>query len=398
MSDRTLQAVHADPHIYPMSIASLSTVSADPAGCAGVQPRGHILFVDDDSHFLEGILRLLRRRAPHWHLSLAAGADAAWAILQDGEIDVVVTDLRMPGADGFALLQRIRAAAPCQSLPVVVLTGALDHALKRQALDAGASDLLTKPVDADDLLARLRSALRLKFCLDRLETQNTLLAAHNLVAEQRVRMRTAELAQSQKDLAWCLARAAEYRDRQTGAHVHRVCDYSRAIAYALGLPSEFIEILVLASPLHDIGKLAIPDVILNKPGPLTDAEETIMKSHCAIGAAILQGGQQDASSLIDAAQPFDAAQHSGPLVSLAATIALCHHEKWDGTGYPRGLQGEAIPLAARIVALADAFDAMTSVRPYKSAYTVGEALSRIRRDVGRHFCPTIYAAFEQTLE
>jgi len=319
---------------------------------------------------------------------------AALAELLGSDFDAVVTDAQMPGMDGLQLIRRLRQAEQTRDVPIIVLTGSSDRDLKRRALDLGATDLLNKPIVAEDLVARLRSVLRLKAYQDELKCQNDLL-------EQKVRERTRQLEASRLDIIWRLGKAAEFRDEDTGNHILRVGYFSRVIAETLGLNRDFADRLFLASPLHDIGKLGIPDSILLKPGKLTEDEWHIMRQHCEIGAAILQ----QHSNMGSVFQQWDSHEFSttcesleNPILEMAASIALTHHEKWNGKGYPRGLAGEEIPLVGRIVAISDVYDALTSERPYKPAFSEEEVLANIQEGVGQHFDPEVAAAFDSSFE
>jgi len=268
-----------------------------------------------------------------------------------------------------------------------------DRHLKRQALDLGAADLLNKPVEAEDLIARLQNVLRLKEYEDLLKHENSWL-------ERKIQERTVELYRSRQEVVWRLGKAAEHRDNDTGNHVIRVGCMCRVIAEALDLDSEFVETLFAAAPLHDIGKIGIPDAILMKQGPLSEAERQIMMRHCRIGERILT---ENAAALRlfdgDGAVPEirSAVSSRNPLIDMAARIALTHHEKWDGTGYPQSLSGDAIPIEARITAIADVFDALMSVRPYKVAFDERRSLAIVSDSVGTHFDPLVYEAFLKAL-
>ncbi|MEI8191388.1 MAG: HD domain-containing phosphohydrolase, partial [candidate division NC10 bacterium] len=327
----------------------------------------------------------------------ATDAGQALQELQRADFDTVVCDVRMPGTSGLELLQTLRRTDRTRDLPVIMLTGVEDRDVRRQALDLGATDLLNKPADQDELIARIRSALRLKSYQDNLKAQNEIL-------EATVLKRTAELVHSRMDIIWRLGKAAEYRDEDTGNHVARVGCYCRVIAETLGLPKGRVEMIFLASPLHDIGKIGIPDHVLLKPETLTPREWSIMQRHCEIGARILQ--QQ--SKAMDAYEawsgkglrplnPENTAPHN-PLLEMASMIALYHHERWDGLGYPTGLQGTAIPLEARIVAIADSYDALLSDRPYRAGFPEDVVLRTIRESAGHHFDPDVYVAFAKSIE
>lgn len=350
-----------------------------------------ILFVDDEPNVLKSLERMLRHYSSRWNLLFFEDSQAAWERVQAGGVDAVVTDLKMPGIDGFQLIARIRTTPAISDLPIVMLTGLGDRTLKRQALELGASDLLNKPVEEADLLARLESVLRLKAFQDELKSQNEVL-------ERRVQERTRELAASRVAIIWRLGKIAEFRDQETGNHIARVACYSRVLARALRLDDPFTEQLFLTAPLHDIGKIAIPDSILLKPGKLTPDEWGVMQSHCEIGARILREDAQLAEAF--RAYGFEAQtwqqEVGNPLLNLAAEIALTHHERWDGTGYPHRLAGDTIPLSARLVAVADVFDALTSERPYKRAFEPEKAAELIREGRASHFDPQVCDAFESS--
>ena len=355
--------------------------------------KRRILFVDDEPNVLDGLRRMLRAERDRWDMSFVDGVDPALDELRAADFDAVVSDVNMPGKDGFSLLAEMRTDERTRDIPVIILTGRSEGDIKRQALDLGAADLLNKPVDPQDLIARLRSAIRLKGYQDELKDQNAVL-------ERKVEERTADLVDSRLDIIWRLGKAAEYRDEETGNHVMRVGCYCRVIAEKLGADHGFVEMLLLTSPLHDIGKIGISDAILLKRGPLSEDEWNVMRRHCVIGAEILR----EDSKVMNAFLVWRGGRtcgHNGngqnPILKMASSIAMTHHERWDGAGYPAGLAGEGIPLESRIVALADAYDALCSERPYKPALSEAEALSVIHDEVGRHFDPAISAAFEESI-
>jgi putative two-component system response regulator len=356
--------------------------------------KRRILFVDDEPHVLEGLRRMLHAHRLQWDMTFVGSTEEALNQICGGIPDVIVSDVAMPGKDGFELLTELRSSEDTKDVPVVMLTGARDDGLKRKALTLGATDLLNKPVNREDLVARLQSVLRLKSYQDELKGQNELL-------EQRVDERTAELAASRLDIIWRLGKAAECRDEDTGNHIVRVGCYCRILAEALGMKRGFVETLFLASPLHDIGKIGIPDSILLKEGPLTDDEWEVMRQHCAIGAELLRANPRPVSPVLAwrgelANLPRE--QTDNPILKMAASIALTHHERWDGAGYPGGLAGEAIPPESRIVAVSDVYDALRMERPYKPAYPESETLGIMEDEVGRHFDPTVFAAFSRSIE
>ena len=282
--------------------------------------------------------------------------------------DLVLLDLHMPGLDGFELMEKLEPLSGEESaVPFLVLTADATDDTKRRALTIGARDFLTKPLDRVELLLRVRNLLQVKELQDRLREQNSQL-------EHKVAERTSDLEQARMEVLERLALAAEYRDDDTQEHAWRIGRSCALMALALGLPDAEVELIHRAAPLHDIGKIGISDVILLKPGRLDAEEFEVVKTHARIGAEILAGSRS-------------------PLLQLAERIAMCHHERWDGRGYPRGLSREEIPAAARIVAVADVFDALTHERPYKRAWTVARAVEEILSQAGRQFDPGVVEAF-----
>ena len=245
-----------------------------------VSTTKRLLFVDDDPNILDILERMVAPHAAGWDSHFCLSADEAMVLVEQADFDTIVSDARMPEKDGFWLLKRLQASERTRGIPVIILTGDCEPSLKREALELGATDLLNKPICREDLLGRLRSALRLKASQDEL-------AAHIRSLEDNVRQRTRALEESHREIVWRLAKACEYRDDETGQHVMRVAFYSRTIAAGLGMPPDFVEEIFLTSPLHDIGKIAMPDRVFLKPGLLTPAEMKVMQSHCEIGARLL---------------------------------------------------------------------------------------------------------------
>ncbi|HAN96813.1 MAG TPA: two-component system response regulator [Planctomycetaceae bacterium] len=352
-----------------------------------MNPR--VLFIDDEIHVLDAYRRSLRDFRSTWEMTFVDCPVKAWEMIRTEMYDTIVTDVYMPRLGGLELLKRLRREERTKDIPVIVVTGEADRTLKRQALDLDATDLLPKPVDQEVLRVRLRNALRMRRNELELRREKELL-------EQRVRERTLELTASRLDIIWRLGKAAEFRDEETGNHVVRVACHARAIAARMGCDREFVDDLLLAAPLHDIGKIGIPDSILLKPGPLDDDERQQMRRHCEMGASILT----DDCRLLDvawqhAAGPFGSMDPlpPSPVLKMAAAVALGHHERWNGSGYPFGLSGTDIPLAARIVAVADVYDALRSRRPYKEPFPVEQALAIIDRGAGEDFDPAVVDAF-----
>ncbi|MDX1737034.1 MAG: response regulator [Alphaproteobacteria bacterium] len=284
------------------------------------------------------------------------------------EIDLVLLDIRMPYMDGFEVIKLLKSELPSEEyLPILVLTAQTDMETKHKALKAGANDFLTKPFVIWEVLNRIRNMLDTRFYF-----KGQRLRADTLEVE--VQKRTETIRETRLEIIRRLGRAGEYRDNETGAHVIRMSKASRALAIKAGLGEEFAELILNASPMHDVGKIGIPDAILLKPGKLTDEERTIMKTHVEIGVDII-------------------GEHENPMLEMARIIAESHHEKWDGSGYPKGLKGEDIPIAGRISAICDVFDALTSERPYKSAWPLDEAIEFLKAQSGQHFDPKLVADF-----
>ncbi len=344
-----------------------------------------IVVVDDEQLVLDSLQRILGPRRPDWTILTFECPLRAFDYLSTSRADTIISDISMPGLDGLTLLKRLKANDFTRDIPVIILTGMHDRSLRRKSLEAGATDLLTKPTDPDDLVARIASSLRLKHYHEELRQ-------HNADLEERVMQRSRELSQVRLEVIWRLAKAAEFRDEETGNHVIRVASYSRVIGEKLGLDQEFLEKLFVTAPLHDIGKIGISDSILLKPGKLSVQEWEIMKQHCVIGAKILSDECKN-MQMLRGSHRQRAESLRDPLLEMASVIALTHHEKWNGQGYPQGLAGEAIPMESRIVALADVYDALTSRRPYKPAFSHEKSMAILHDGVGSHFDPQIFEAF-----
>ncbi|MFQ5450948.1 MAG: HD-GYP domain-containing protein [Nitrospinaceae bacterium] len=330
-----------------------------------------LLFVDDEPQVLDGLRRLLSDHRQVWDMSFVKDPKEALSKSMETDFDVIISDISMPLQDGFELLRTLRNIERTKDIPVVILTGMNEKGLKQKALDLGATDILNKPVDREELLARLNNCLRLKTYLDEIKNYSVRL-------EQTVKERTRELHDTRLEVIRRLGRAAEYRDNETGMHVIRMSLFSALLGLKAGMSEQECDLLLNASPMHDIGKIGIPDRILLKPGKLDEEEWEIMKTHVTIGAEILAGDDSE-------------------LLKLACTIVMQHHEKWDGSGYPLGLKGEEISLPARIVSLCDVFDALTSERPYKTAWPLEKTMKYIQEQKGKHFDPRLVEHFKVIL-
>lgn len=352
-----------------------------------------LLFVDDEERFLNGLRRILYKDRDIWEMSYANSVDKAIELLGEKKIDVVISDVNMPGKTGFDLLDEMAELEYLKDIPVIILTGNAEYKLKRLALEKGATDLLNKPVIVEDLRARINNVLQLKQYQDQLKKQNEVL-------EHLVSQRTRELEDSRIDIILRLAKAGEYRDEDTGNHVLRVGMYCKLLAEQLGCDAEFVNMLFLTSPLHDIGKIGIPDSILLKPGKLDDEEWDIMRKHCQIGCEILTDKPKGLLGFEDAENNEYSHRSNvlNPLQKMSSAIAMSHHEKWNGQGYPAKLAGTDIPIEGRIVSISDVYDALSSERPYKKAFPEVKTLKIIEEGSGNHFDPTIVEAFFKSLD
>jgi putative two-component system response regulator len=347
-----------------------------------------VMIVDDEPINIKVVQKYLKM-AGYEHFVTTTEPMAVLEILSVRKPDVLLLDIMMPGMSGLDILKQMRTRDHWMRIPVIVLTAADNEAIRAQALELGATDFLAKPVNPTDLIPRVRNALVVKAHRDHLQEY-----AQRL--EREVHKRTAELAASRLELIHCLARAGEYRDNETGKHVIRVGRYAGIIARQLGLDEAAAELIEHAATLHDMGKIGIPDAILLKPGKLTPDEFEIMQRHCAYGKRTFEPmsideWQKFKSHTFLGEMIMDVA--SSPIIAVAAKIALAHHEKWDGTGYPLGLSGEDIPLAARITAVADVFDALSSKRPYKPALPLDRCFAIMEDGRGTHFDPKVLEAF-----
>jgi putative two-component system response regulator len=352
------------------------------------RPRtARIAVIDDEPVNIQVVRKYLHDVGYQNFVTTSESTQAVGLILRE-KPDLVILDIVMPQVDGLDILRVLRSTERTRYLPVLILTAAAEGEVKRKALELGATDFLAKPVDPSDLIHRTRNALLSKAYHDQLTRRKRYL-------EQEVKKRTAELSASREEVVHCLARAAEYRDDITGHHVVRVGKYVGIIARELGFDETKVELLELAAQLHDLGKVAIPDSILQKPGKLDPDEYVQMQKHCAFAKRILQPIHEDESKLLQANARLGGSVfrvRKSPLLILAARIAQTHHERWDGTGYPLGLAGEDIPIEGRMTAVADVYDALCSRRPYKSAFAHEKCLAILEEGRGTHFDPRVLDA------
>lgn len=310
----------------------------DPIG----QPKPTLLIVDDEPLNLQVLKQVLQK---DYRLLFARDGERAITLAQSERPNLILLDIMMPGLTGIETCQALKADPRTARIPVIFVTALSEEASGSEGFAVGAVDYITKPINAALVQARVKTHLSL--------------------------VQLDELQESRLEIINSLGRAAEYKDNETGMHVMRMSYYARALAEAAGLDKHFCDQLQLASPMHDVGKIGIPEAILLKPGKLTPEERAVIEEHPRIGAEIIGEHPQSA------------------LMTLARELALYHHEKWDGTGYPHGLQGENIPLGARIIAIADVFDALTSERPYKTAWSIDDAIGYIVTNGGTHFDPNL---------
>lgn len=332
--------------------------------------NARILVVDDEPANLKLLDKMLRSQG-YAQVVLIQSPLQVLEKYREAPPDLILLDINMPEMDGFEVMQQLHALQDPLAPPIVILTAQHGQAYLLRALAEGARDFIAKPFDRVELLMRVRNLLEA-------QQGKRLLHDHNVRLEEMVRVRTEALNSTRLQVIRRLGQAAEYRDNETGYHILRMSQISALIARELGWDAAACDLMLNASPMHDIGKIGIPDAVLLKPGKLDPHEWAVMQTHATIGGRLLDGDDSE-------------------LLLTAREIALTHHEKWDGSGYPEGLSGEAIPLSGRIVAVADVFDALTSQRPYKRPWPFAEAVAYINQQAGLHFDPQVVAAFNRAL-
>ena len=412
------------PDAAALSDAGLQSLLSSLTPAAAVDPAvtierekqrltqtARVVIVDDEPINVK-LVRKVLQEVGFVNVTGVTDSTQAIASIREAQADIVLLDLMMPHVSGLDVLTAMRASVDLQAVPVIVLTASADRETKLQALEAGATEFLSKPVDRAELIPRVRNALTVKAYYDNLRGQNDRLEA--AIADRKRELAAAEVA-----IVHSLARAAEFRDDVTGRHVIRVGRYAGLIARQLGFDETYIHRIELAAQLHDVGKIGVSDSILNKPAKLDADEFLAMQRHCQFGRRVLEhtveqrwdldrhpdlAGYSD--SAVDPAASTRAAgidRHAGlgghllsgtgsPLMQMAGRIAMTHHERWDGSGYPLGLAGEDIPIEGRITAAADVLDAMSSARPYKPAYPLAKCLDEMESLRGQHFDPDVLDA------
>lgn len=334
--------------------------------------RRHVLIVDDESTGRSILEKIIQQIDDDLQVTGFDSAPAAVEWLSDNKVDLIITDYRMPELNGVQFIHKVRNLSGYESTPIMMITVVSEKSVRYDALEAGATAFLTRPIDQIECRTSCRNLLKIQ------EQQSVVQDKADWLARQ-VEVATQQILSRERETLLMLGRAGEYRDEDTGNHVVRMARYARSIAEDLGMSEMECEDIEYAAPMHDIGKIGIPDQILLKPGKFDDVEWTLMKQHTLIGHKILSNSQSR-------------------YIQMGSVIALNHHEKFDGTGYPNGLKGRKIPLVARIVAVADVFDALVSARPYKTPWKNEKAFEFLRRQSGRHFDPECVSAFFGRLE
>ena len=325
-----------------------------------------ILIIDEEEAHVSHLMEILQR-ASYRNITFTYNPVRAIELYKEISPDLVFLDVDMPHLDGFEIMRLLQEVEGDNYLPVVVISDSDDQSIRHRAMESGAKDCLNKPYDRIEVLVRIHNLIEVRMLHMEVRNQNRLL-------EDKVKTRTQELYDTQLDVIQRLARAVEYRDSETGMHIIRMSHYSACLAAEFGMTMAECELILTASPLHDIGKIGIPDSILRKPGKLTPQEWEVMKTHTTIGGELLSGS-------------------NSKFLKMAKEIALTHHERWDGSGYPQGLAGKEIPVVGQICGISDVFDALTSKRPYKEAWKIDKTYTAIEEGSGKQFNPELVECF-----
>lgn len=338
-----------------------------------LKKKKNVLIIDDQSTGRTILEKVIQQISDNLHVSAFGNPEEALTWIDEHEPDLIITDYRMPEMNGVDFIRAVRQKPRCENVPIMMITVVSEKEVRYEALEAGATAFLTRPIDQIECRTSCRNLLKM-------HEQHLIIQDRADWLARQVEVATEQITEREKETILRLARAGEYRDEGTGNHIIRMAKYSRFIAEALGTFSkQDCDDLEYAAPMHDIGKIGIPDGILLKPGKLNEYEWDIMQTHTTIGHAILSDSQSR-------------------YMKIGAIIALNHHERFDGKGYPNGLKGKEIPLIARVVAVADVFDALVSARPYKQAWETKEAVAYIQHNAGSHFDPECVDAFMQKID
>lgn len=351
-----------------------------------------IMIIDDEQLVIRVVKRFLAAEGYHNFITITDPRETFNA-LKSEKPDVILMDIMMPHLTGLDLLKYRQRTPEFQHIPIIILSATSENQVKRDALRLGATDFLAKPVDPSDLTVRVKNALMVKRHHDHLSN-------YAIELERQVRNRTRQIERSREQIIYCLARAAEYRDNETGAHVIRVGKYCGVIAEELGFGEDYVHQIEMAAQLHDVGKIGIPDAVLLNPGRLDKEEFEVMKEHCSLGCEIMEPLAEYNGEIVRQHADVGGFIMDGvdsPMLELAALIARTHHEKWDGTGYPKQLKGDQIPIEGRICCVADVYDALCSERPYKPAFPMQKCLEIMLSERGTRFDPIVLDAFFRRL-
>ncbi len=401
MSDCTANSFHAMSPAPVTAVTPPGSATSDfrsqEMAAAGIDRAelldARIMIIDDEELVIRAVQRFL---SVEGFSNFHGVRDSTRAIdaIREVQPDVVLLDIMMPTVSGLDILRERRKHHSLQIIPFIILSASSEIEVKREALSLGAAEFLSKPVDNVDLVLRVQNSLIIKRHYDQIRNYATDL-------ERQVQLRTRQIELSREQIVQCLAKAAEFRDNETGQHVVRVGKYAAVIAKQLGFGPNYCRQIELASQLHDVGKIGIPDHVLLNPGKLTPEQFEIMKQHCRLGVEIMEPLARAESDLLRryatiSGQVMDGVE--SPLLTMAANIARTHHEKWDGTGYPAGLRAEEIPIEGRITCVADVYDALCSERPYKPTYSPERCLEIMLSERGSRFDPTVLDAFLEMIE
>ncbi len=390
--------------IQPNTNVAIPIAAPVPSGNSEFRPQrldesikaiksSRIMIIDDEPLLVRVVRRFLQAEGYHEFITVTDSREALVQINVHNP-DVVLLDILMPHVTGLDIMRARQNMATAQYTPFIVLSASSDSQTKRTALELGASEFLSKPVDPSDLTLRVQNALLVK-------AHQNHLANYAKELSNQVQLRTSELERSREQIIHCLAKAAEFRDNDTGKHVVRVGKFSAVIADQLGFDTPFCRRIELAAQLHDVGKIGVPDSILLCPGKLDEKAFRIMQQHCDLGCSIIEPLARHELELLKRRSPdgrLSRAEQQSSLLIMAANIAKTHHENWDGTGYPNGLLENRIPIEGRITAVADVYDALSSERPYKHAYSRERSIEIINSEIGRRLDPTVVEAFHKRID
>ena len=331
-----------------------------------------ILVIDDDENIRTSLYDILNME--NYRVVTESDGHRAIDVIREQKPDVILLDVNMPGMSGIEITKIIKDDPQLRLIPVIIVTGNNDQKTKLDALKSGADEFLNKPPHVAELLVRVRALLKVKAFNDHLQNYQSMLESQVKIRTRQLEDAFEEIRFASIDTIYRLSRAAEYKDDDTATHLHRMSRYCIALGQKIGLDDDTLALMQYGAPMHDIGKIGIPDSVLLKPGKLTSEEWEIMKTHTLIGARILENSKSR-------------------YLQMAKLIALTHHERWDGSGYPNGLEGDDIPMAGRVAAVADVFDALTTQRPYKKAFPTDQSFGIIEEESGSHFDPDLVKAF-----